>query len=69
VAWVATHDGGELVPEKCFWYLIDFEWHNQQWKYKKAKDMLGQLSVQQPNSGRIIIPRLEPDEAWRTLGV
>jgi len=69
VAWVAMHDGGELVPEKCFWYLIDFEWHNQQWKYKKAKDTLGQLSVQQPNSGRIIIPRLEPEEAWRTLGV
>jgi len=47
---------GELVPEKCFWYLINFEWNNQQWKYKKSQATLQQLSIQQPNSGRIIIP-------------
>jgi len=23
----------ELVPEKCFWYLVDFKWQHQQWKY------------------------------------
>jgi len=22
--------GGELVPEKCFWYLVDFKWANHQ---------------------------------------
>jgi len=27
--------GGELVPEKCFWYLIDFKWDNNKWTYKK----------------------------------
>jgi len=61
--------GGELVPEKGFWYLINFEWNNQQWKYKKSQATLRQLSIQQLNSGRIIIPRLELDEARRTLGV
>jgi len=25
--------GGDLVPEKCFWYLIDFEFAQNQWKY------------------------------------
>jgi len=23
--------GGELVPDKCFWYLIDFKWVNKEW--------------------------------------
>jgi len=45
----------QLVPEKWFWYLINFEWNNKHWKYKKAKDTQGQLSVQQPQAGKIII--------------
>jgi len=32
---------GELVPEKCFWNLINFEWNNQQWKYKKSQATSG----------------------------
>jgi len=23
--------GGDLVPAKCFWYLIDFKWEQGQW--------------------------------------
>jgi len=24
----------ELVPEKSFWYLINFKWNNNKWQYK-----------------------------------
>jgi len=61
--------GGELVPNKCFWYLINFKWVNKQWVYKQKTELWGQLSVRQQQAGKIIIPRLEADEARRTLGV
>jgi len=37
--------GGELVPEKCFWYLIDFKWENNKWAYKKTGEAPGQIRV------------------------
>jgi len=48
--------GGELVPDKCFWYLIDFKWVNKQWLYKQKKELPGQLSIEQSQAGKIIIP-------------
>jgi len=47
--------GGELVPEKCFWYLINFKWLNKQWKYKTSQELPGLLSIGQ-QTGKIIIP-------------
>jgi len=41
--------GGDLVPDKCFWYLIDFKWQNQQWKYKSNAEAQGQISVTTDN--------------------
>jgi len=61
--------GGELVPEKCFWYLIDFKWTNKEWQYKSLQELMGQLSIKQGSAGKIIIPHLKADEAHRTLGV
>jgi len=29
--------GRDLVPEKCFWYLINFKWTNSVWGYKQPK--------------------------------
>jgi len=26
--------GGTLVPETCFWYLIDQEWTDRKWQYQ-----------------------------------
>lgn len=28
-----TATEGELVPEKSFWYLIDFKWEMGRWRY------------------------------------
>jgi len=60
--------GGNLVPDKCFWYLINFKWQNQQWKYKSNVEEPGRISV---NLGNKILhlPRLKPSEAQRMLGV
>jgi len=52
---------GALVPNKCFWYLIDFEQCQGKWHYRSADATPGSLHT--------IIPRLEPSEARRTLGM
>jgi len=61
--------GGNLVPEKCFWYLIDFKWQNSTWKYKTSQETPGQIQVTSANNIHIVIPWLEPWEAHWTLGV
>ena len=31
--------GGTLRADKSFWYLIDFEYQHNQWKYQKKQNM------------------------------
>jgi len=61
--------GGALVPTKCFWYLIDFKWANNKWQYLTTGQASGSLSIRDDSQNRVSIPRLEPSEARRTLGV
>jgi len=61
--------GGDLVPEKCFWYLIDFTWGKDSWQYTKWKDQDRTLSIPSSDGTKITIPRLDTTEARRTLGV
>jgi len=35
--WHLKSTGGDLVLEKCFWYLIDFQYKGKHWKYKDGK--------------------------------
>jgi len=58
---------GALVPEKCFWYAIDFEWKNNQ--YVKIKQHQDTLTAQHKHRQHVPIPRLEMSKARRTLGV
>jgi len=30
--------GGALVPTKCFWYLLDFQWLNNKWQMSQASN-------------------------------
>jgi len=55
--------GGKLVLEKCFWYMVDFKWQNQQWVYKKLTELPGKIHVTINQNERITIPRLETLEA------
>jgi len=61
--------GGDLVPEKCFWYLIDFQWEHNRWKYAKWKDNDRDLSISRKDGTKVKIPRLDTWEACCTLGV
>jgi len=61
--------GGTLVPEKCFWYLIDQQWSDGKWTYQSTKLTPGDLKVVDATGKLHTIPQLEVTEAWRTLGV
>jgi len=37
--------GRALVPEKCFWYLVDLECANNKWTYKKCYQVPGTISI------------------------
>jgi len=37
--------GGALVPEKSFWYLVDFKWQAGKWSYKTNEECPAELSV------------------------
>jgi len=49
---------GDLVPDKCFWYFLDFHWVNNHWKYKMIQEAQGQLTVITEEKYTIIIPWL-----------
>ncbi len=62
--------GGALVPKKSHWYFVDFLWTGTDWRYKKAHECPGVLTVVDTN-GLDIVPltRHEVDHAEETLGV
>jgi len=55
--------GGDLVPEKCFWYLIDFTHDGNQWRYKQWNTAQRQLQITKDNRTKVVIPRLQTNEA------
>jgi hypothetical protein len=58
-----------LVPEKMFWYLIDFEWVGGNWRYKEIKDCPGKLYANDIKNNRIELHRVEPHIAEDALGI
>jgi hypothetical protein len=60
--------GGALVPEKNFWYLIDFVWKEGIWAYKTIQDALGKIFANDILGQRIELKRVEPHIAEETLG-
>jgi len=61
--------GGALVPEKCFWYTIKFQWSNNKWTYMNQEQLPAKLMVQEETGQQVTIPQLKPSKAHRTLGV
>jgi len=61
--------GGALVPEKCFWYLIDQHWSEGKWTYHLMNHTPGNLKVVDATGKLQAIPRLDVTEVRRTLGV
>jgi len=61
--------GGALVPTKCSWYLINFQWSNSKWTYVTKQEHLGELVIKDELQHRVQIPQLETPEACQTLGI
>jgi hypothetical protein len=61
---------GTLVPEKSYWYLIDFVWTGDRWRYATKDDMPGDVSINNvDDSGWEVLNRYEALEAKKTLAV
>jgi hypothetical protein len=61
--------GGALVPSKSHWYLVDFKWRNDSWKYCTIADNPGALSMLDHTGARVPLERVEVEEARKSLGI
>ena len=62
--------GGALVPQKSYWYLIDFHWTGTEWRYKTITETPGDLTLlNKDQTSRTTITRYEVGHAEETLGV
>ena len=62
--------GGTLVPEKSFWTMIAFKWHNDGWRHMKKAELEGELTMKNPITRTpTIVQRIEPSDTKETLGV
>jgi len=61
--------GGDLVPDTCFWYLINFQYKKNHWKYKTWEDKTSNLQIPNQDGTMVTIPQLQANEACQTLGV
>jgi len=61
--------GGAIVPDKTFWYLIDFKWVNGDWSYKTIAETPATLFVNDINDHRTWLRRVETYQAEETLGI
>jgi hypothetical protein len=60
---------GAIVPEKTVWWLVCFKWSGAEWQYAGIQDEPGELTVNDISNHRKTITRLEPSQAYKTLGV
>ena len=62
--------GGALVPSKSYWYLIDFIWTRDKWRYATQDDFPGDISIRMADDlVRETLERLDFEVARETLGV
>jgi hypothetical protein len=60
---------GALVPEKTVWWLVSFCWSGTSWSYVSTQNSPGEVHVNDIQNNRKAITRLEPHQAYETLGV
>ena len=62
--------GGALVPEKSYWYLNDFVWTGDRWRYATKEDIPGDIFINNvDDSGREVLHCYKATVANKTLGV
>jgi hypothetical protein len=62
-----TSTGGALKPEKCFWYLVDYEFKDGEWIYTDTVDW--ELLVPLPDGSEEPIQQYDVHHCEKTLGV
>jgi hypothetical protein len=58
--------GGALIREESSWYLMMWEWRNDQWHYRLILDTPGNLSITLDGGAQVNIDRLDVSEAKET---
>ena len=62
--------GGALNLQKCFWFIMSWQWVNGKARLYTHLTLPGELKMTSGNNPSLItIPRIEPTQAFRTLGL
>lgn len=61
-------NGAAIAPDKCWWYLVDFEWTAGKWKYAHTNAAL-QLTARDKDFRVHELQRLNHDDAREMVGV
>ena len=61
------HTGRATKPDKCFWYLVDYECVNGEWQYKPTVDW--EMKVPVPDGPDALIKQKDVHACEETLGV
>jgi len=61
--------GGALVPDKSFWYSMDFKWNSGHWSYMPQATEMEPLMMNDHQGSRWPLLQLHTSKAWWTLRV
>ena len=61
-------NGAAIAPEKCWWYLVDFEWKHGHWKYVSPHQDV-ELKVRDKTGTQKVLQRLRHDDSKEMVGV
>ena len=61
-------NGAAMAPDKCWWYLVDFEWKNGKWKYVSPCKQ-STLHVRDKTGQKEALTRLEHTQSKEMIGV
>ncbi len=37
---------GAIIPQKSYWYLVDFAWSGGSWRYKRVNECKGDIKLE-----------------------
>ncbi len=50
---------GALVPEKCFWYLVQFKWSKNAWRYCTKAENKANIKVSDAQGELVTMHKLD----------
>ena len=61
--------GGLIAANKTRWFLVDFKWNGNDYKYRTIADMPGNITLPDKEGARYTVNREETSSANESLGV